>query len=454
MKTYLWLDFETNRVKRILIIGAGRSAASLIEYLLERAAMKGWHITVVDRDEQLAKRRVGNHPCGTGAAFDANDCEGRRRLIEGVDLVISMLPANMHIEVAHDCVQLGVHLITPSYVSPAMRKLDEQAKANNVLLLNEMGVDPGIDHMSAMQIIDRLRAKGAEIKRFESFTGGLVAPESDTNPWHYKFTWNPRNVVMAGQGGTAQFIHNYRLKYIPAHKIFERFKSIEVPGYGSFDGYANRDSLSYRKVYGLDDVPTIYRGTLRGNGFCEAWNVFVQLGITTEDFEVECKGMTYRTFLNAFLMYDEVLPVEDKLRNYLNVNDEVMRKLQWIGIFDDEEIGLERATPAAILQRLLETKWSLEDDDKDMIVMWHRFEYVIDAVEHELQSSLVYIGRNTNYTAMSDTVGWPMGIAAALVLDGTISTRGVQLPILATVYEPILAELKELGVHFSELDVR
>ena len=453
MNRYLWPQILFT-VKKILVIGAGRSASSLVEYLLNHSEANGWKVHVVDRDPALAARRVQQHPNGSSSAFEAGDAAALPALLEGAALVISMLPATMHLDVAEACVNMGINLITPSYVSPGMRKLDARAREKGVLLLNEMGVDPGIDHMSAMEIIDRLRAEGATITRFESFTGGLIAPESDNNPWHYKFTWNPRNVVMAGQGGTAQFIQNHKLKYLPAHKIFKRVKEIEVAGHGVFDGYANRDSLSYRKVYGIENVPTIYRGTLRGKGYCEAWNVFVQLGITTEDFEVDCRNMSYREFINAFLMYDETLSVEDKLQNYLQLSDEVMYKLEWLGIFENRQIGLESATPAAILQKLLEEKWALEEHDKDMIVMWHRFDYTLNGAEHELHSSLVYIGRNQNFTAMSDTVGWPVAIAARLILNGELKGSGVQMPILPSIYQPILNELEHMGIRFKETLVR
>lgn len=441
-------------MKRIVVIGAGRSSSSLLRYLLEESESGGWEVTVADRDESLARAKVNGHPRGEATGFDAGNSERRRQLVSGADLVISMLPASMHINVAEDAIHFGVPLITPSYISKEMRALDEAAKAKGVLLLNEMGVDPGIDHMSAMKVIHGIQRDGGELIRFESFTGGLIAPESDNNPWHYKFTWNPRNVIMAGMGGTAQYIQQNRLKYIPIHKIFERYKGIDVEGYGTFEGYANRDSLSYRKTYGLENVPTIYRGTLRGKGFCEAWGVFVQLGMTTEDFEVNCGNMTWRDFVNAFLMYDPELPVEEKLQNFLNLSDEVMSKLRWTGIFEDKPIGLEHATPAGVLQHLLEEKWKLEPDDKDMIVMWHRFDYLKNGQEHEVHSSMVAIGQTQTYTAMSETVGLPVGIAAKMILNGDLQLSGVHLPILPEIYEPILEELESHNIRFTEKEVR
>jgi len=438
-------------VKKILVIGAGRSSASLIRYLLNNAQENQWLIRVVDRDLKMAEQKVKHHSNGEAVLFDAEDAEGRRALINDSDLIISMLPASMHIEVAKDAIAAKKHLITPSYVSKEMKSLDQLAKDAGVLLLNEIGVDPGIDHMSAMRIIHEIQGKGGEITRFESFTGGLIAPESDNNPWHYKFTWNPRNVVLAGQGGTALYIQNHRYKYIPPHRLFTRFKEIEIEGHGSFEGYANRDSLSYRSIYGLENVPTIYRGTLRGKGFCKAWDVFVQLGIPTEDFEVDCsKGMTYRDFVNSFLMYDEDLSVELKLKSYLNIDDHTMSMLAWLGLFDAREIGLGMATPAAILQKLMEEKLSLDPEDKDMIVMWHRFEYLLDGKTNELHSSLVTIGEDQTYTAMSETVGLPVAIAAKMILNGDMNLTGVHVPILPEIYNPILDELSTFGINFEE----
>ncbi|MFM1931014.1 MAG: hypothetical protein RL226_317 [Bacteroidota bacterium] len=443
------------KLKKILVIGAGRSSSSLIRYLLNIAEEENWFVTVADLDAAMVERKLGGHPRSEAVQFDNNDVAHRNSLIDGADLVISMLPATMHIDVARYAVEQGKNMLTPSYVSPEMAALDEEAKKKGVLLLNELGVDPGIDHMSAMEIIHRLKEDDCKIIRFESFTGGLIAPESDNNPWHYKFTWNPRNVIMAGQGGTAMFMQDHQLKYIPAHKVFDRFKEIEIEEHGTFEGYANRDSLSYRKVYGIEDVPTIYRGTLRKKNFCRAWSVFVHLGITSESFVVEnSENMTYREFINSFLMYDEELKVEDKLRNYLSLDDEVMEMLIWTGIFEKEKIGLKDATPARILQQLLESKWKLEEHDKDMIVMWHRFEYYQYGSLKELHSYMVAIGEDQTYTAMAETVGLPVGIAAKMILNGQISMTGVQLPVQPEIYLPILAELKEHGIVFTEKQVR
>lgn len=441
-------------MKRILLIGAGRSANALIKYLIDYAEAEDWFVRVGDMDGELAKRKVGNHPRAEAFQFNALDYEVRQQELKDIDLVISMLPANMHFSIAQDCVKLGINLITPSYITPEMESLDSDAKNSNVLILNELGVDPGIDHMSAMQVIDRIKAEGGKLVRFESFTGGLVAPESDNNPWGYKFTWNPRNVVLAGQGGSARFLQGGLFKYIPSHKIFERVKPIEIQEHGMFEGYANRDSLRYRKVYGLEDIPTIYRGTLRKSGFSEAWNVFVQLGMTQDDFEIDqLEGMTKRQFTNSFLSYDPYSPVEDKLKKFLDLSEDIMSKLTWLGMFENSSVGISKGSPARVLQHILEEKWKLDEHDKDMIVMWHRFNFELNGTEKEIHASLVYIGDDQSQTAMAKTVGLPLGIAAKMVLNNRITLKGVQLPILPEIYNPILEELKEYNIELTEAEV-
>jgi saccharopine dehydrogenase-like NADP-dependent oxidoreductase len=444
-------------MRTILVIGAGRSSSSLIKYLLDHAQEQQWRVRVGDTDIHLARQKTGGHPHADAFEFNALDPEQRRNEVQKSDLVISMLPARFHMEVVMDCIALKKHVLTPSYVTDEMRAMHQQAVDAGILIMNEIGVDPGLDHLSAKQILDRIADMGATIKTFESFTGGLIAPESDNNPWNYKFTWNPRNVVLAGQGGAAKFIQEKQYKYIPYHQLFRRTEIIDIDGYGSFEGYANRDSLRYREVYGLHDIPTIYRGTLRRVGFCRAWDVLVKLGMTDDSYVLEgSEHMTYRDFTNAFLAYDPHNTVELKLRHYLKIDsdDTMWEKLVWLGLFDRKPVGLKNATPAQILQKILEEKWTLEPHDKDMIVMWHKFEYQLNGHDHELHSSMVYIGKDQTYTAMSDTVGIPAAVMAKRMINGQVPYTGVQLPLYKDIYEPMLQELAGYNMLFHEKEVR
>lgn len=444
-------------MKTILVIGAGLSSSSLIRYFLQNAEKENWQIRVVDQDLELVKRKINHHSRGVALSFNALDPVERRPEIKKADLVVSMLPARFHIDVARDCIELNTNLITPSYVSPEMKMLDEEAKRAGIIILNEIGVDPGIDHMSAKKIIDTIEDKGGKLTIFESFTGGLIAPESDDNPWNYKFTWNPRNVVLAGQGGAAKFIQEGKYKYIPYNKLFRRTEIIELEGLGKFEGYANRDSLSYRSVYKLDDIPTIYRGTLRRKGFCRAWDVFVQLGATDDSYVIDgSENMTYREFINSFLPYNEHDSIELKLRHYLKIDldDLLWDKLVWLDIFSKEKvIGIKDASPAQALQKILEEKWSLKEDDKDMIVMYHKLVYLLNDEHHEIISYMANIGEDRTYTAMSNTVGLPAAICAKMILNDTIKLKGVQIPIHKEIYEPVLKELEEYGITFNEKEI-
>ena len=423
----------------------------MIRYLLEHNLPENWHVRVGDMDFDFAQSKVSGNDQASAFQMDANDVIQRKLEISSADLVISMLPAFMHIEVAIDCLSLGKHLITPSYVSDEMLAFDEEARSKGLLFLNEMGVDPGIDHMSAMQIIHDLQSKGAELQSFESFTGGLIAPESDNNPWNYKITWNPRNVVLAGYGGTARFQQDGGLKFIPYQRLFERVTSIEVEPVGGFDGYANRDSLKYKKIYGLENIPTLYRGTLRRSGFCKAWNALVQLGLTDDSFEIEnASSLTWRALTSSFVEIEKGASLEDQVRKYLKLGDIEMTKLQWLGIFDEKSLGMSKGSPALALQHLIEEKWKLNDGDKDMIVMWHRFRYTLNGISEEIQSSLVTEGEDTIFTAMSKTVGLPIAIAAKMILNGEMKQTGVHLPIIPEIYEPVLEELKKYDIHFVE----
>ncbi len=439
-------------MKKILVIGAGRSAVTLIKYLLDNAKANNWFVRVADFLEDSAKQAVANHSSGKAIFFNVTDDMQRESEISDSDIVISMLPTRMHILVAKDCVRLGKNLVTASYVSKEIFALDEKAKNTGIILLNEIGLDPGIDHMSAMQVIDSIKENGGELTSFKSFCGGLVHPDFDNNPWNYKFTWNPRNVVLAGKG-TAQYIKHGRYKYIPYHKLFERTEIISVLNAGEFEGYANRDSLSYRKAYGLDKIPTLLRGTLRRKGFCKSWNMFVQLGMTEDTYVVEnTENMTYREFTNLFFPFNNKCTVEKKFCDYLNisVDSDEFKKAKWLGIFIDKKVGIKDATPAKILQKILEEKWSLASQDKDMIVMQHQFEYVQDGELKKLNSSLLVFGDDPRYTSMAKTVGLPVAIATKLILNGDINSVGVKIPTTKDIYSPVLKELEENGINFVE----
>ncbi len=444
-------------MKKILIIGAGRSASSLIKYLLDKSESENLELTIADISLELAQKKTNNHPRAKAIALDIKNSEERENTIQNSDLVISMLPAFMHIEVAKDCVKFKKHLVTASYISDQMQALDEEVKKNELIFMNEIGLDPGIDHMSAMKVIDHIRERGGKILLFESFCGGLVAPESDTNLWNYKFTWNPRNVVLAGQGGAAKFIQEGRYKYIPYHKIFRRTEFFDIEGFGRFEGYANRDSLKYRSVYGLDDALTLYRGTIRRVGFSKAWNMFVQLGMTDDSYVMEnSETMSYREFINSFLPYDLKDSVELKTRFQLGIEQDDIHwdKLVELDIFNpDKIVGLKNATPAQILEKILSESWKLNPEDKDMIVMYHKFGYELNGEKKQIDSKMVTLGEDQTYTAMAKTVGLPVAMAALQILNGKIKTYGVQLPVKKEVYQPILEELETYGIEFKEYQV-
>ncbi|MEZ4722642.1 MAG: saccharopine dehydrogenase C-terminal domain-containing protein [Flavobacteriales bacterium] len=440
-------------MKNIVVFGAGLSSTVMIDYLIEHAKGFDWTIRVGDVNEESAVKKIAGREQAEAFRFDVKDEMQRLSEISKADLVISMLPAHMHIDVARECVALKKHMVTASYVSPEMQALDQKAKDAGVVIMNEIGVDPGIDHMSAMAVLDEIRSQGGKMLQFETFTGGLPAPKSDDNPWHYKFAWNPRNVVMAGSGGAVKFKQEGQYKYIPYHQVFRRTETIDIPNYGRFEGYANRDSLKYREVYGLKDIPTIYRGTLRGRGFCKAWNVFVQLGITDDSYAMEgSEDMTYRQFLNSFLAYNPHDSVELKLMHYLKIDqdNEIMDKMESLDLFSNKKVGIPNATPAQILQHILEQKWTLKEDDLDMIVMYHLFGFELNGKKLQRESFMVLEGEDRSNTAMAKTVGLPVAIAAKMILTDQINTPGVHIPISKEVYEPVLKELKNYGIQFTE----
>src|SRR5688572_29421946 len=339
-------------MKTILVLGAGRSSPSLINYLVTNASKQDWRIIVGDVSIAAAHARIGRFENGAAIKFDIHDDVQSKAAIEKADVVISLLPAALHVLVAKYCIRYNKHFFNASYVSEELKALHPIALKNDLLFLNECGLDPGIDHMSAMQVIDKIKSSGGVLTSFESFTGGLIAPETDPeNPWRYKFTWNPRNVVLAGQG-TAKFLVGGQYKYVPYQRLFSQPVPVEVSGM-LYEGYPNRDSLKYLTTYGIDKIQTMIRGTLRNIGYCSAWNVFVQLGCCDDSYSMEgVSAMTHRDYINSFLTLEETLSLEERICRAIGIalDGEELQRLRWSGLLSTEKIGLSQGTPAQILE--------------------------------------------------------------------------------------------------------
>ena len=442
-------------MNNILIIGAGRSSSALIDYVLAQAKTYNWHVTVADADHEIAAKRVGDHPNGRATWLDALKVNDRRELIARADVVVSLLPAHLHLEVAQDCLKLKKHLITASYISKQLYALGDEARERALIFMGEMGLDPGIDHMSGKQKIDQIKAKGGRLKSFKSFTGGLVSPESDNNPWHYKFSWNPRNVVLAGQG-TAQYLEDGRLKYVPYNRIFAEAQPLEVQGMGEYEAYVNRDSLLYRDLYDLGPINNLVRGTIRHKGFCRSWNALVTIGLTDGSFPIlDSEEITYHELLDAYVSNSLVGgSLKEKIAHLIgeSADSEVIKNLEWLGLFTKKKIRMRSATPALIIENLLLEKWKLQKDDKDMVIMQHELEYELARKNYRLVSTLTMKGTDGEHTAMSRLVGLPLGIFVKHVMLGNIHSIGVNIPVMKEVYEPVLKELEDYGVVFKEIE--
>ena len=436
----------------ILVFGAGKSSSYLIKYLLDCSLKQFWQVTVADSNLNAALAKIGDHSFGRAVQLDIHEDLLRKRQIGQADLVISLLPPSLHFIVAKDCIELRKNLITASYLSEEIKSLHIDARNAGLLFMNEIGLDPGIDHMSAMKIIDEIERLGADISSFKSYCGGLVAPESDNNPWHYKISWNARNILNAGKSG-AHFMDNGIEKKFDYSDLFNQYELIKVPGLGNLAAYANRDSLNYRNYYGLEQVKTMLRATFRYEEFCLGWNTIIQLGLTTEDMKFTDAGLTYYDWFMYVTKAVEGNNPSDKIRNITpKEKDLVINLIDWLGLFNNDKINLagEMSSADVLLQRM-EEKWKIEDYDKDMVVMRHEFDYARKNIETRLSSTLIVKGEDKTYTAMAKTVGLPMAIFAKLLLTGKIKNLvGVQIPIMKEVYKPVLKELATFGIEFSE----
>ena len=495
-------------MKNILLFGAGKSASVLIEYLTENAVENNWFITIVDADKKLIEQKTKLHTSSSAVAADITNDVLRGRLIEQCDLVISMMPAFLHILIAKDCVQFGKHLLTASYADEEIKLLADQAKTKGVLFLCEMGLDPGIDHISAMQIIDSIKEKAGKITSFKSHCGGLVAPESDDNPWHYKISWNPRNVVLAGKAG-AEYKVNGEIIKEQYQELFNAERAIETGDekIGALSYYPNRNSLSYIDLYKLYDAETFVRTTLRYRDFMLGWKNIIDLKLTDEDIVYQSDDLSIAGFFqlhfdkhnlsekliedlkenksytnevikllavninstankNEMLVDENGLLITKEQSGFENPSalalamsahdgNKILQQLYFLGL-DDEETFINKGmiSAADALQFILEKKLALSPSDKDMVVMQHDIEYEINNEKYQVISSLVVKGKDSIHTAMAKTVGLPLGIAAKLILNGTINLSGLHIPIIKEIYEPVLKELQKNGIVFSEKLIR
>ena len=420
-------------MKKILLFGAGKSATSLIRYLIGLAEDRDWQLVVAENNLSLAESKIGSAPCARAVRLTVEDEAERDALVQEADLVISLLPPALHYLVALSCLRGGKSLLTASYVDDSIRALEPAIRENGVLFLCEMGLDPGIDHMSALQMIGRIKADGGRIISFHSHTGGLVAPESDDNPWHYKISWNPRNVVLAGSAG-ARYKEKGEVVTRDYGRLFETTGQITLSETGPLAWYANRDSLPYIDLYGLQEVDTFIRTTLRYPAFCRAWNAIVQAGLTDDQRKVAVDVLSFRDWaapLKPFIDRDN--------RNLL----------EFLGVFEPLPLPPQAHTSADILQFLLETRLAMQPRDKDMIVMQHELGFTRGAQQYMETSTLIVKGEDSLHTAMARTVGLPLGIAAKLVLEGKIRLSGLHIPILPELYDPVLGELEQQGIRFE-----
>lgn len=439
--------------RNILLFGAGKSASHFIKFFLTHASRLNLQLTIVDLNAHANLAQYQNHPNLVLNEVSFENKEACLNLIKLADVVVSLLPAMFHINIARYCLEAKKNLLTASYISPEMKQLHQQAIDAGLTFVNEIGLDPGIDHLSAMKILDGIRNQGGTITHFESYAGGLIAPESDHNPWHYKFTWNPQNVVLAGSGGLAKYRWHNEDKLIAYPQLFSNSQSCTIKGLGSFETYPNRDSLVYAEAYGLQKCATLIRGTLRIAPFCSSWHILVQLGLTENNTTIAFPaGATSKDFFYRFLPIKQNQNCIPFLTaKGLNLSPDIYDCLNYLGFFDDSSpLPLLIGTPAQILQALLETKWKLDYQDLDMIVMLHQIGFTIDGKHQQLQSTLVVKGENQQYTAMSKTVGLPLAFATLLVLNQKVTEKGVIIPLSPEWYNPILASLETEGIVFTE----
>jgi saccharopine dehydrogenase-like NADP-dependent oxidoreductase len=432
----------------VLVLGAGMISRPLVRYLL---GQPGFSVTMASRTISKAEKIINSHSCGKAIELDISDDSTLEKLISESDLTVSLLPYTYHVKVANLCIKHKKHLVTTSYVSDDMKALDKKARNADILLLNECGLDPGIDHMSAMRVIHEIERRGGKVISFKSTTGALPSFESNNNPFGYKFSWSPRGVLLASRN-SARWLENGKEVSIPGEQLFENYNLQDVPGIGTFENYPNRDSIPYKEIYGLKQAKTVYRGTFRMAGWCETIRKIVALGWLNDKPIQGFKGKTYgdlTRFLTGAKKNDDLLKVTAKFLD-LKIYSTVMKRLEWLGLFSDIKLPTDKDNPLDYLNVLTLSKMLLGKSEKDMIVMHHEFIAEYPSKKEYVTSTLIDYGIPNRDSAVSRTVGLPAAIAVKMILHSQIGLTGVHVPIVPEIYNPILDELEEIGIKFSE----
>lgn len=436
-------------MKKVLVLGAGLVTRPLVQYLLDQENVQ---VIVASRTVSKADALVSGHPQGKSIELNVKDDAKLEELVKEADVVISLLPYTYHVKVAEMCLKHGVHLVTTSYVSPAMRALNERAKEKNLLLLNEIGLDPGIDHMSAMKIIDDVEEEGGKIVSFESCCGGLPAPDANDNPFGYKFSWSPRGVVMAGRN-SAQYLKDGKKVEIEGKNLFNNHWQKEVDVLGKLEVYPNRDSVMYQDLYGLEDAATVFRGTFRNPGWSETLYKISNMGWLDDTERPELKDKTFAEVTAHLIGSESAENIKEKTAEEINVavDSPVIEKMEWLGLFSDEDANAEPPTYLDVLANRMLEKMPYKEGERDMIVLQHDF--IIENKNGEREniiSLLIDYGIPEGDSAMARTVSLPAAIATKLILDDKINITGVHIPNMKEIYEPVLAELENMNIKFVD----
>ncbi|OPX24367.1 MAG: saccharopine dehydrogenase [Candidatus Cloacimonas sp. 4484_140] len=435
-------------MKKVFILGAGLVSRPHVNYLL---AQKDFMVTVASRTVNKAEKLVAGHPNGTPVELNVKDDDMLDKLVSEHDLSVSLLPYTYHVKVAKLCIKHRKHMVTTSYVSDAMRELDAQAREADVLLLNEIGVDPGIDHMSAMRVIDGVKEKNGRIVSFKSFCGGLPAPEANTNPWGYKFSWSPRGVVMAGKNAS-KWLEDGKIIDVTGPELFAHHWEVEIPEFGKLEGYPNRNSIPYVDLYSIRDTKTMFRGTLRYPGWCVTMKKIVDLGLLDDEKEYNLGGLTYADFMEKLIKIKTHKTLKENLAAQwdISIDANPIYRVEWLGLLGNEKIGLEKGTAMDVFCNALNERLTYEPGERDLLVLHHEFIAEFPDKKQHITSTMIDYGIPNEDSSMSRTVGLPAAIAVKLILQGKIQEKGVKIPVDPEIYIPVLDELKKQNIECVE----